>query len=220
MYHGFLTFIVMIQTTVRGIVFDFDGTLTHPGAIDFGAIRRKIGCPEEQSIIHWIEEIRDATRRTAALEILLRAERDAAAASVPRDGVEEFLAGLWDQGVPLAILTRNTRASLTVAFDNFVRLRPEWFVPIITREDPFPRKPEPEALIHIAETWNVSPSALLFVGDYRDDVETARRAGVVSCWIVPPDGGPEPTVAPDFRCTTYGELADIVHDILEPPERR
>ncbi len=207
----------MIQKKARGIVFDFDGTLTHPGAIDFRAIRKKIGCPEEQSIIQWIEAIRDPTRRTDALEILLKAERDAAGASVPRDGVEEFLAVLRGQGVPLAILTRNTRASLMRAFGNFVRLRPDWFVPIITREDPFPRKPEPEALIHIAEAWKLSPSAVLFVGDYRDDVETAHRAGAISCWMAPADGGPEPTVAPHFRCTTYGELAEIVHDLLEPP---
>lgn len=207
----------MTQMKASGVVFDFDGTLTHPGVIDFAAIRKRIGCPEEQSIIQWIEEVPDAVRRADALEILLSAERDAAGESFPRDGVEEFLVDLRRRGVPLGILTRNTRASLMVSFRNFLHLRPEWFVPIITREDPFPRKPEPTALLHIAELWGLSPGALLFVGDYRDDVETAHRAGAISCWMAPPGGGPEPAVPPHFLCTTYRELAEIVDELLEPP---
>ena len=32
---------------VRAVVFDMDGTLTEQGALDFGLIRSRIGCPQE-----------------------------------------------------------------------------------------------------------------------------------------------------------------------------
>ncbi len=194
---------------VLGVAFDFDGTLTNPGALDFVAIRREIGCPEDQSIIHWIDALPEERGRRKALEVLLSAEQNGAAASVPRDGAEAFVLKLRAEAVPLAILTRNTRASLMVAFENFERLSPEWFWPIVTRDDPFPRKPDPEALLHIADSWGIDPSTLLFVGDYRDDVETAHRAGAISCWLMPGFGAPEPAVKPDLRCRSYTELSAL-----------
>ena len=195
---------------VRGIVFDFDGTLTTPGAIDFAAIRRGIGCPEEASIIWWIEEVLKGVDQQTALKLLLDAEEEAARRSVPRDGAEAFIKALRDQGLPLGILTRNTHRSLSVAFSYFGSIKADWFNPVLSRDDPFPRKPEPQALLHIASVWGIDPRFLLFVGDYRDDVETAHRAGALSCWLTPPDGGPPPDREPYVTCRDYSELAQAV----------
>lgn len=201
---------------VRGIVFDFDGTLTIPGAIDFPEIRRRIGCPEETSIIHWIEEVLEGIEQKRALSILLDAEEAAAESSMPRDGAELFVRSLREHGLPLGILTRNTHRSLGVAFRCFRSVRSDWFNPVLSRDDPFPRKPEPEALLHIASLWKIDPQFLLFVGDYKDDVETAHRAGALSCWLTPPEGGPLPPVQAHLTCRDYTELADAIMSRLEP----
>jgi HAD superfamily hydrolase (TIGR01509 family) len=197
-----------------GIVFDFDGTLTCPGAIDFAAIRREIACPEETSIIYWIEEILTGADQQRALELLLDSEEAAARRSVPREGAEAFIQSLRNCGLPLGILTRNTHRSLEVAFGCFTTITADWFNPVLSRDDPFPRKPEPQALVHIASTWGIDPQSLLFVGDYRDDVETALRAGALSCWLTPPEGGPLPSREPHFTCRDYSELADAVRGCL------
>jgi hypothetical protein len=33
------------------VLFDFDGTLTHPGALDFAAIKREVGCPADRFVL-------------------------------------------------------------------------------------------------------------------------------------------------------------------------
>ena len=39
---------------LEAVLFDFDGTLTEPGTLDFAAIRREIGCPPGQPILEFI----------------------------------------------------------------------------------------------------------------------------------------------------------------------
>ena len=41
---------------LRAVLFDFDGTLTVPGQLDFAAIKREVGCPPDQLVLEWIEE--------------------------------------------------------------------------------------------------------------------------------------------------------------------
>ena len=53
---------------LRAVLFDFDGTLTHPGALDFAAIKREVGCPPDQFVLEWILALpdgADARRRSA-----------------------------------------------------------------------------------------------------------------------------------------------------------
>jgi len=42
---------------VKAVLFDFDGTLTKPGSIDFNLIKRVIGCPAESFILEFIETL-------------------------------------------------------------------------------------------------------------------------------------------------------------------
>jgi len=47
---------------VKAVLFDFDGTLTKPGSIDFNLIKRAIGCPPESFILEFIETIDDPVK--------------------------------------------------------------------------------------------------------------------------------------------------------------
>ncbi len=196
--------------SVRGVVFDFDGTLTVPGAIDFAAIRRDIGCPDGVSILQWIDGMVDETQRQRAQTILRDAEERGAAESVPRGGAEAFIGRLRRAGLPLSIVTRNSAKSLAVTFSRFTTITAACFNPVVTRDDPFPPKPHPASLLEIARRWTISPEELFFIGDYRDDVATAQAAGAISCWIPPDSGGPQPEVAPDYRVSGFEEIEVIL----------
>ncbi|MFZ1983203.1 MAG: hypothetical protein WAU91_02250, partial [Desulfatitalea sp.] len=52
--------------TIRAILFDFDGTLTVPGALDFPAIKKDLGCPLDQALLEFIDTVTDPSRRQAA----------------------------------------------------------------------------------------------------------------------------------------------------------
>ncbi len=49
---------------------------------------------------------------------------------------------------------------------------------ILGASDQFPRKPNPEALIHILQLNQITTDECLYVGDSNVDMETAKRAGV------------------------------------------
>jgi len=41
--------------TIKGVLFDLDGTLTYPGALDFPQFKYELGCPEEKPILEYLE---------------------------------------------------------------------------------------------------------------------------------------------------------------------
>jgi len=44
---------------VKAVLFDFDGTLTQPGALNFTKMRETIGCPQDMAILEFIDAIED-----------------------------------------------------------------------------------------------------------------------------------------------------------------
>lgn len=91
---------------------------------------------------------------------------------------ETVLKKMSDARVPMAIVTRNMRsaAELTVKRLN---------IPIeivITRDDCAP-KPAPDGLIMAANQLSIAPANLIYVGDYKFDIDAARNAGMTSCLL-------------------------------------
>ncbi|MBW1674385.1 MAG: HAD family hydrolase, partial [Deltaproteobacteria bacterium] len=58
---------------IKGILFDFDGTLTVPGAINFLEIKTLLGCPPEVPILEFIESL-DNNEQQKAYSLLDRHE--------------------------------------------------------------------------------------------------------------------------------------------------
>jgi len=44
---------------LAAVVFDFDGTLTEPGALDFAAIHEAVGCPRDIGLLEYFAEFAD-----------------------------------------------------------------------------------------------------------------------------------------------------------------
>ena len=160
------------------VLFDMDGTLTVP-LLDYDAIRRDLGLRPEQGILETMRQMGPADR-AAADAVLLRHETDAAERSALNAGCMELLDHLRDVGLPLAVVTRNSRRSVDLTLGKH-RLA-DRFAAVVTREDE-PFKPDPHPLRLACEGLNVAPDAVWLVGDGRHDVEAAVAAGVRCVWV-------------------------------------
>lgn len=197
---------------IEGVLFDFDGTLTAQGALDFAEIRRAVGCPDGVSILSYIEEIEDTNARKAAEEILNEFERAAADRTKPHDGAEDLIARLIDNGLCVGILTRNSRDSVMRSLANFSAVSEAHFMCIITRDDAICVKPAPDGVLHAARVFGISPSKLLMVGDYIYDVEAGKNAGSKTVFL---DNHPNRTFEPPEADYTVASLHEL-HDIIWP----
>jgi HAD superfamily hydrolase (TIGR01509 family) len=162
---------------IRAVLFDFDGTLTRPEAIDFSALRARVGVPSGTPILEFIESLPAVEERARRHRILEDFEAAAARASLPNTGAEEILLLLHERGFRLGILTRNTRNSIDLALGNFRRVGHSLFDAIITREHEGRPKPHPDGVYAAAHLLGVTPEEMLVVGDFIFDIDAGRAAG-------------------------------------------
>jgi len=90
-------------------------------------------------------------------------------------GAAEVVAAIRQSGVPIALMTRNSRQS-TVAFQRRHGLS---FDLVRTREDG-PMKPSPEPVLAICAALGAEPKDAWVVGDFHFDLICANAAGAVS----------------------------------------
>jgi HAD superfamily hydrolase (TIGR01509 family) len=201
---------VLGRGMIKGVLFDFDGTLTRPGALDFPAIKREIGCPADQPILEYLETQPDR-RRTKLMRILEEKEEIAAGVSHPNRGAVKCLCALKNQGILLGIFTRNSLRSVEKVLQKFQGVTIRDFAAVITRDVSLP-KPHPDSVCHAARQMELLPSELLVVGDFRFDVMAGNAAGsrtvlLTNGWRSVMDPG-DP--APDHIITQLDEMLDIV----------
>ena len=168
---------------LRAVLFDFDGTLTRPGALDFAALKHSIGCPPERFVLEWIEALAEGPQRREALAALERFELAGAETSEPNAGAEELIERLRAAGLKVGVLTRNGRAAVDAALARFTRLDASAFDVVITRDDEPAPKPAPDGVLHAAAAMDVPAAELLVVGDYVLDVLAGRAAGAVTVYL-------------------------------------
>ncbi len=177
---------------IKGVLFDFDGTLTLPGALDFPAIKKALGCPLDQLILEFIES-QPPDQQAGLMEILEEREAAAAQASLPNRGAEKCVCTLRNRQVPVGILTRNRLTSVKKALEKFKVVTINDFDTIVTREFSLP-KPHPAGVIKAADLMGLSPEELLMVGDFRFDVIAGKRAGASTVLLT---NGDKSVMAPD-----------------------
>ena len=91
----------------------------------------------------------------------------------PYPGILDLLARLHHR--PLAVLSNKpdafTQDIVAAIFP------PGTFTHVIGQSDRFPRKPAPDALLHLCQQWDCPPPAVTLIGDSLPDLESATRAG-------------------------------------------
>ena len=173
------------RPTLRGVIFDMDGTLTVPNH-DFALMYRRVGCVTGD-ILSEIETF-DEARRNEANRIIHEMETEALEGMRVMPFATELGAYLDGLSIPRGLVTRN----VTMSVDHFhvnhwckqkatgqeTTLKP--FHPALAR-DFKPYKPAPDALLKICEVWDIDPRECVMIGDSaKDDVVAGNRAGCVT----------------------------------------
>ncbi len=181
---------------IKGIIFDLDGTLVE-SSLDFELIRQQIGCPEDIDLLKYVDDLSCQNSQAHANDIIIEHEYQDAITARPIKGMAELISAIEAAKMPTAIVTRNSLAASTMK----VKQNAIAIDHVITRED-YPAKPAPDALLAIANQWQIAPEHIMYVGDYLYDIQAANNAGMVACLI---------THGVEKR---YQDLADVVIDEL------
>lgn len=126
-------------------------------------------------------------------------------------GVEDLLSDLKKEGVKLAVASGNEGAFLVRAL-GFLRLN-GFFDLVLSADDVFRSKPDPEMLFRAIDAFSVKPYETLFVGDARNDVLAAKNAGVCSAVVLTGalDVESARDLDPDFILESVLDLRSILH---------
>jgi HAD superfamily hydrolase (TIGR01549 family) len=197
------------MTKIEGIIFDMDGTLTVP-YLDFNAMRREIGIAPIQPVWETIVAMAPDDRRRAE-EILIRHELESSLNCELQPGAKELFTELDHRRMPVAILTRNSRASWETLRERFNFP----FDRVYAREDG-PMKPDPISVITLAEQMNVPLPKVLCVGDYLFDIQVGRAAGTQTALLV--NHGKIPSFADqaDYLIHNLMEILSIIDNHARP----
>ncbi len=93
------------------------------------------------------------------------------------DGIPELIDKLREMGVRIAVNTNKANEFAVRLIDHVF---PGKFEKTVGDEGGYPRKPEPEAALALAEMMGAKPGECIFMGDSGVDLATAKNAGMIS----------------------------------------
>ena len=86
----------------------------------------------------------------------------------------------------------------------------QYFIDGVTKEDAFPLKPAPDALLHLAKKHDLNPAECIMLGDREIDIEAALAAGMNGALY--DDENIFPDYNPPYRLTSWEEGKTILVD--------
>lgn len=139
----------------------------------------------------------------AALQMLEEEEIRRAEESRPMPDLMSLIEFLRTRYIKLAILTRNCRKAVEKSLRHYYG----YFDIILTRDDGFELKPSPLPIYTILNTFSITPSEAIIVGDYDYDIDAGRIAGIKTIRMGPGYG--------DYNVLNIQELILLLKKILE-----
>ncbi|CAN2047924.1 hydrogenase expression/formation protein HypE [Candidatus Magnetomoraceae bacterium gMMP-13] len=195
---------------VKAVLFDFDGTLTKPGSLDFSTIKSELGCPFDIPVLEFIKNIPDSEQRKKAFSELDHFEVNGAVNSKPNPGAEELISYLRSKGLAIGIITRNTLKSIKIAFKNFKSISIDDFDLIISRNDPVDTKPSPDGIFFAAKKFDIDINQLVVVGDYIIDIQAGKKAGAITVLLDNNNESDPLMPESDYKISFLKELKKII----------
>jgi HAD superfamily hydrolase (TIGR01549 family) len=166
----------VLSSDLAGVIFDLDNTLV-TSSLNFIDIKRAISCPPDSDVLQYLDTLPVQQKIEASTKIVEFEMRDAHSSSL-LTGTAEVLTLLNSLKLPCAIVTRNCREATAIKLaKNGIKIDV-----VFSRED-HKAKPAPDALLHIADLWQIPAEKLMYVGDYLYDVQAANNANMQSCLL-------------------------------------
>lgn len=179
-----------METAIQGVIFDLDGTLGDTLPVCFAAFRRvfqqrlrwtltdaeilaRFG-PSEEGVLAGL--LPEADVESAYQDFLAAYRWEHRRCPRPFDGVVELVDELIDAGLKLAVVTGKGPLSAHISLDAF-GLRGA-FDPVEAGSPHGAVKPE--AMRRVLDAWNLSPDAVVSIGDAPSDVRSAHAVGLTS----------------------------------------
>jgi len=85
----------------------------------------------------------------------------------------------------------------------------QYFEEVLTIEDGFKRKPDPEAINYLIKKYIINKNNTYYIGDRHLDIDSANNAGVKSIFFKPEDSFVEPSGREDYVVYDLIEIKDI-----------
>ncbi|OJD24941.1 hypothetical protein ACJ73_03688 [Blastomyces percursus] len=171
------------KLTLKGVVFDVDGTLCLPQNYMFQEMRSVLGIDKSIDIITHIRSLPTLEDRTIAINKVRDIERNAMVKQVPQPGLLNLMDYLQSKGLKRALCTRNFETPVNHLLTT--HLPTHEFLPIITRDTPdILPKPDPAGILHIAKEWGTKSEELIMVGDSLDDMTAGHLAGAATVLLL------------------------------------
>lgn len=179
---AFSTSMPSTRFTLRGVIFDMDGTLTVPN-LDFVEMYRRCGVRRDQDILAAVESM-DLLEKQKSLDIIDEMEEEGRRTLRLMPGAVELGRWLHHHGLPMALVTRNSNKTVQVFEERLWNPVGQKFSPTISRDSHLPPKPDPASLQHIAQEWAIPFESLVMVGDSpNNDVCCGKAAGVTTALV-------------------------------------
>ena len=137
---------------------------------------------------------------------------EGAARSQPNHGAEELIRELQAMRLPLAVVSRNCRAAVVRALENFPSIGPSDFDVIISRDDDIPPKPHPDGIRLAAKMMGVSAGETLVVGDFHFDIDAGLRAGSPTVFLTNGRMEPPGNFTPDHVAENLVQVGELIRE--------
>lgn len=85
----------------------------------------------------------------------------------------------------------------------------ELFTEIVTKDNQFARKPDPEAIYYLLDKYKIHPKEAMIVGDREIEILLGQKAKVKTCFYE--SGNREPELQADYRVKSLEEVLTILN---------
>lgn len=182
---------------VRAVAFDLDGTLLDTTGLIVDSFvhvcelhglqglprdhwERGIGLPLRDAFAPHARDALHLDELVACYRAYNLAHHDARVSAY--DGVPELIAALRGRGLAMSVVSNKLRA--TVQRGLVVTGIVDAFTIVLGLDDMVKPKPDPEAILRVADVHGVAPHELAVVGDSPFDMQAARAAGALAIGVV------------------------------------